>query len=259
MISIIITSFKEPQTIGRAIESFLKQKIKNYEIIVSAPDEETLNVARYYQKKNKKIKIIKDSGKGKPAALNKAFRQAKGEIIILSDGDVYVSSNSVEHLIDHFKDKKIGAVSGRIISINSRKSMFGYWAFATSEAFHRLRGKKSTMQNNIICSGYLYAIRKSLAGKIPENILADDAFISERTIKKGFRTVYEPEARVFVKYPDSLPDWIRQKKRTAGRYYQLARYFNISRAESIKDEILSAIGVFLDIKDVKEIYWFFLL
>ena len=51
MISIIITAFKEPKTIGKAIESFTNQKIKEkYELYVVAPDKETLDIARKYQK-----------------------------------------------------------------------------------------------------------------------------------------------------------------------------------------------------------------
>ena len=61
MISIIITSFKEPKT-GKAIESFLNQKIREkHEIIVSAPDIETQNIVKRY----KQVKLFKDPGKGK--------------------------------------------------------------------------------------------------------------------------------------------------------------------------------------------------
>ena len=66
MLSIIITSYKEPKTIGRAIESFINQNIKDYELLVLAPDKETLDAAKKYSK-SKKVKIIKDQGKGKPA------------------------------------------------------------------------------------------------------------------------------------------------------------------------------------------------
>ena len=52
MISVIITSFKEPKTIGRAIEGFLQQdlKRKKFELIVSSPDRETQEVVKKYQK-----------------------------------------------------------------------------------------------------------------------------------------------------------------------------------------------------------------
>ena len=95
MISIVITSFKEPKTIGKAIESFLNQQIKEkYEILVCAPDKETLDVARKYSQKNKKVKIFKDPGKGKMFALNLLFKKIKSEILVFSDGDVFVQKNS---------------------------------------------------------------------------------------------------------------------------------------------------------------------
>ena len=70
MISVIITAYKEPKTIGKAIESILKNNLKNYELIVTAPDEETLDVVSKYKKRYSFIKTLKDKGQGKPAALN---------------------------------------------------------------------------------------------------------------------------------------------------------------------------------------------
>jgi len=261
MISIIITSYKEPKTIGKAVEHFLQQKIKDCEIIVSAPDEQTLDVVRKIkkQKKNKEIKIIKDPGKGKPAALNLCFKKAKGDFLVLTDGDVFVSKNSAKYLIGGLKDKDIGAVSGRVISINNKDNMFGYWAFILTESFHIFRLRQSKEKDNILCSGYLYAIKKNLINKIPEKVLADDAFISHAIIQQDYRTVYEPLAKVYVKYPENLIDWIKQKKRTAGRYYQLSKKFKIKKTTSFIDEIISAFRSLKFIRSVKHVFWFFLL
>ena len=72
MISIAITSFKEPKTIGRTIESIINQRInEKYELVVAAPDDETLNAARKY----KEVSIFKDPGKGKSFALNLLFKK----------------------------------------------------------------------------------------------------------------------------------------------------------------------------------------
>ena len=75
MISCIITAFKEPTTIKRAIDKMevacIKAKV-DYEILVITPDAETLTAAETYSGKN--LRIIKDPGKGKPTALNIAFK-----------------------------------------------------------------------------------------------------------------------------------------------------------------------------------------
>src|SRR3989338_1946959 len=139
MISIIITSYKEPRTIGKAIESFLKQKIREeYELIVSAPDRETQEVVKRYSKKFKQVKLFKDPGKGKTLAINLLLPRLKGEIIILTDGDVYVSSDSINKIIDAFKDKKVCCITGRPFSINPRDNLFGYWSHMLCNAAHKI-------------------------------------------------------------------------------------------------------------------------
>lgn len=257
MISIIITSYKEPRTIGRAIEAFLKNKIKEkYEILVVAPDKETLDIARQYSRKNKEIKVLQDPGKGKPTALALAFKEAKGDFLVLSDGDVFVSNDSVNLLLENFKDKFIGGVTARVVSTNPKDKMLGYWAYLLTSGFHEHRMSSLKYQKNTVLSGYLYAMRGKVIKKIPENSLADDAVISHLIQNKGYKTTYEPRARVFVKYPTNLQDWISQKKRTAGRIYQLSKTFKFSKTKSFFGEINAGMKTLSRIKTMKQVYWF---
>src|SRR3989344_5624235 len=241
--SIIITSFKEKKTIGRAIEAFLAQEDEFNELIVSAPDDETLSEAKTYKKISKKLRIIKDEGKGKPAALNKVFKIAKGDILILSDGDVFVSKDAVRKLKNKFKDGTIGGVSGRVISTNNNEDMMGFWAHILTSAFDKKRERENRQQRDIVCSGYLYAIRKGIVEWLPEETLADDAYISLMINKKGFKTIYEREAEVYVKYPENINDWIKQKRRTAGRIYQLEKEFGKIKGGEFESEIFAALSV----------------
>lgn len=50
MISVIITAFKEPKTIGRSVETFAKQLAGKDELLVIAPDRETLAEAEKHKK-----------------------------------------------------------------------------------------------------------------------------------------------------------------------------------------------------------------
>ena len=55
MIFIIITAYKEENTIGKAIDSILKQTNKNNtKVIITAPDEETSKIAKAYGKEDKR-------------------------------------------------------------------------------------------------------------------------------------------------------------------------------------------------------------
>ena len=249
MISIIITSYKEERTISRAIKAFQSQNFKNCEIIVVAPDEKTLKQAKKHN-----AKTLKDPGQGKPTALNLTIKKAKGNILILTDGDVYVSDNSVKDLIKHFKDKEVGAVSSRPVILRTKSKMFDFWAYLTTQT------KKKKRLNHIkFCSEYIYAIRKNLYKNIPKNILADDAFISLMISNQNKKIIYEPKAEVYVKYPSNLRDWIRQKKRTAGKYYQLNKYFKQKKSTEFLSEVKYGLTSLFYIKNFQHLAYFIFL
>jgi len=219
MISIIITAYKEPETIGKAIESVLKQKIKEKsEIVVSCPDKETAKVVRKYKRKSKRIKHFKDPGKGKMLALNMLFKKLKGRILILTDGDVFISSNSINSILKAFENKEIGCISGRPVSINKKNNMLGYWSHLLTDAgAHRTRLQKSKRGEYFTCSGYLFAFRNGVVKRFPRDV-PEDAFIPYIFMKKGYKLAYVPRAEVYVKYPTKLNEWMEQKRRIAKAY-----------------------------------------
>jgi biofilm PGA synthesis N-glycosyltransferase PgaC len=255
MISCIITAFKEHKSIGMAITSMEKSCEKanqEYEILVLAPDKETLEEAMFFS--NKKIRVIQDRGKGKPCALNLAFQEARGDIFILTDGDVYVNQYAVRELLKRLT-KDVYAISGRPKSISPRNTMLGYWSHLLADMADLSRKKA---KGSFVCSGYLYLLRSNLIKEIPEDCLSDDAYISYKVIEKGKKIDYAPEAHVFVKYPDNFKDWMAQKKRSTGGYVQLEKEYNlksIKEMRSIKQEMKGIFDVLGYPLGLKEFVW----
>jgi len=263
MISIVITSYKEPKTIGMAIEQILKNKItEEFELIVCAPDRETLNVARKYAKRYKQIKLFKDPGKGKIFALNLILPKLKGKIIILTDGDVYVSENAINELLKFFKDPKVGVVTGRPVSLNPKNTIFGYWSHLLCDAgAHLARLKRAERNEFIECSGYLWAFRNSIIKNFPRDV-AEDTIIPILFWKEGYKIAYAPKAKVYVKFPTNLHDFIEQKTRTTKSHESLQKYpqfKDVPRMKTFKNEFFEGWAAFCYPKTLKEIVWTLLL
>ena len=258
MISIVITSFKEPKTIGKAIESFLNQEIKEeYELYVAAPDEETLNVARAYQNKNKNLKLFMDPGKGKSYAMNLILPKLKGDIFIFSDGDAYVSENSVNEIVRFFDDDNVGCVSGRPVSQNSRIDLFGYWSHMLCYAAHKLREKRHEQDKFLECSGYLWAFRKGVIKKFPVHI-AEDTIVPIFFWLNGYKIKYASKALVYVKFPVNMKDFLKQKRRAAASHGTIYRYVNprkIPRMKTLSNEITESYHVFEYPENLKEFFY----
>jgi cellulose synthase/poly-beta-1,6-N-acetylglucosamine synthase-like glycosyltransferase len=258
MISIIITAFKESKTIGKAIESFINQDIKEkYELIISAPDKKTLDVAKKFVRKNKSIKLSKDPGKGKSYALNLLLSKVKGRIIILSDGDVYVSNNSVNEILKEFENSKIGCVTGRPVPMEDRKTKYGYWANFLFYSAHRLR-KKLRQENKFLeCSGYLWAFKNNVIKNFPLDV-AEDTIIPYFFWEKGFKIGYAENALVYIKNVDNWKEWLSQKTRTSKAHETLDKYVDTKKTPRTKTFLNEAKGffdLFLYAKTFKEFFW----
>jgi cellulose synthase/poly-beta-1,6-N-acetylglucosamine synthase-like glycosyltransferase len=217
-LTILITAYREADTIPRALEALLPQvEGMAAEVIVICPDEETAEAANRYPG----VEVLRDAGRGKPAALNAGFERASGAIVVMTDGDVYIGSGALAALLNPFDDPQTGAVSGRPRSLSPRETMLGYWSHLLTDAgAHAERLQRDVAGRFFVCSGYLYAIRAGLVARIPEEALAEDAVVSHLIGEQGYRTRYAPEAEVFVRYPSTYRDWLAQKVRSAGGYAQ---------------------------------------
>jgi heptosyltransferase-2 len=257
-ITLLITSFKEPKTIGKAIESALNQEnFNNFEIIISAPDKETLKVAERYAKKNKNIKLFKDKGKGKSSALNLIFEKINDGILILTDGDVWISNNSIEEIYGKFKNPRVGCVSGRPVPLENKKTKYGFWANFLFESAHKMRKKSKRNRKFLECSGYLFAFRKEKIKKIPLNV-AEDTIIPLLFWKKGYEIDYAENAKVFVKNTNNWKDWLKQKTRTSKAHERIKEYMNVKRIpkeKSFKNEIKGIKDLFRYPTNFNQTYW----
>ena len=260
MLHIIITAYREPDSTIKSIESFLNQKIKGkYKIIVTDPFPEIKELIKK-KFKNKNVEFFLDPGEGKGLALNilfeKIYSKNQDDIIILTDGDVYVSENSVSEILESFKDKKVGCVTGRPVSLNSRNNKFGYWSNLLFDGGHKAKNKLSKKGKFLECSGYLMAIRNGVLQGFPLEA-AEDSIIPYLFWKKEYKIKYLPKAEVYVKNPEIWSQWEIQKRqniRSHETQKKIAK--DMPRTKSFFNEIKQGtLFALLYPKTLKEIFW----
>jgi len=278
MITVIVTSWKEPKTIGKCIKCIADSSYSGiastFEILQISPDKETLDAglkaAKELGLKRSQYIQIQDPQKGKPYALKLAIEQAHGDILIFTDGDTYFERDSVKYLLEPFEDTSIGGVSGRPVSGDSKTNMMGYWGHLLSDAAHHRRINTMSEKNGnyytsrkqfFPMSGYIMATRR-LSFPIPHNVLSDDAYISYSIRNIGKQIAYAPNAKCYVKYPTNIKDYYKQKVRSLGGFIQLKQFGVFKKdkqSRSILIELKYAFFVLRYAKNLKEFLWSLLL
>ena len=234
MITVGIAVYNEEKNIKKVIELWLKEPIDEILIVSSGCTDNTEKIIKTI--KNKKINLIIEKNRtGKPSAINKILNLAKGNTVIMTDGDVYPVKGCTKELLNKF-DKDTGIVAGRPITTN-QKGMYGYWAQISFEEQHKNRLKNCDIE----ITGNLYAIKKGLIKKIPTDILLDDAYIALKVKEQNKKINYSPNAKILVKFPTNITDFLNQKARTRTGWYQIKQFNKQKINRTLINDIIQAI------------------
>jgi len=256
--TLIITSYKEPLTAAKALQAAVNQIKKPDNIILCAPDDETLAVTCGYD--SNIVTGFEDEGVGKAAAINQLLQRQDllNDILILTDGDVYIDDKAVSEILKPFSNFNIGCVAGRVVPTNDPTTKWGYMAHTLTAGAHLERQRRHNKGLHLEASGYLFAFRKSLIpnNQIPIDV-AEDTIIPLLIKEQGYKTVYAPDAIVYVKYPENLSDTIKQKVRTAKAHQNISKYIKPNSEDKMKSftkELIRGIPLLIS-KTVREISW----
>ncbi|MEM2982299.1 MAG: glycosyltransferase [Candidatus Bathyarchaeia archaeon] len=118
-ISAVIATLNSERTIGKCIESVLRNGLAEVVIVDGGSKDNTLQIAgRYPSTKifdvEGNIAYAKDTG----------WRMAGGSLVLFIDADAYIDYGTVHSLIPHLSDESVAGVSCRVSCANPSK----FWA-----------------------------------------------------------------------------------------------------------------------------------
>ena len=215
-----IPAYNEELNIGVLLDELVDEHL-GYDILVvsSGSTDRTDEIVGSFCARCEKIKLIVGKERhGKSSALNIMLRKAEAggyEIIVYMGADNLPEKGAIERLIEEFKDSSVGVAGGRPITVDSSHHFWGWIGSLLWNVHHEVSLKEPKI------SGELCAYRVGIIREIPLGTVNDDAYIQLVAFRKGLRSVYVPEAKVRLKAPTGLKDFVRQRRRITMGHYQL--------------------------------------
>ena len=209
MVSIIIPAYNSQDIISKTLESARKLDYPKKEIIVvNDSNDSTPSIARGFG-----ARVIQNKERlGKPAALNMATKEARGELLFFLDSDTTASRNCLTRLIPWFSRKEVSAVMPRYLLRNMNpvsiladiENLFTFALLRIHMFFGSMVGFRG-------CS---VMIRKSVLKKHPwPDALMEDNHLSATLAASGHRIIWEPLAVTWTDEPGTITELKRQKRR----------------------------------------------
>jgi glycosyltransferase involved in cell wall biosynthesis len=103
-ISVIIPNYNDADTLPLCLEAVLGSEYPNFEVIV-VDDRSTDNSVEIINKYNVKL-LMHEKNRGQAAARNTGSKQAKGEILLFTDGDVCLKKDTLQKIAEIILKKK---------------------------------------------------------------------------------------------------------------------------------------------------------
>ncbi|MBN2893371.1 MAG: glycosyltransferase [Bacteroidales bacterium] len=231
-VSIIMAVYNEQDVIEQKIRSVFNTNYpqNKIEFIIGSDNstDDTNNIIKKLQQEYLNLQLVDFKERnGKIKIINLISEQCKNQIIISTDAKVFFLSDTIFHLIEHFKNPEISIVGG--ILFNEQKSSNGISnqedLFMSREMIIKYN-EGLVWQKVIGVYGALYAIRPEFLVKVPENLLVDDFYITLKVIENKGKVIFNKQAKASENLPVELSEEFKRKVRIATGNFQNLRIFS---------------------------------
>ena len=106
LVSIVLPTYNGARFLCDAIQSIIRQTYQNWELVIvnDCSNDNTLEIARKYEKEDSRIRVISNNINMKlPASLNIGFRECKGDYYTWISDDNIFKNNAIEYM-SHYLD-----------------------------------------------------------------------------------------------------------------------------------------------------------
>ena len=229
-ITLLICAYNEQDVVAEKMKNcnsldYPKDRIR----IMWVTDGSNDNTNNLLEKYDNVDIVFTPERKGKTAALNHGIKEVKTDIVVFTDANTYLNTNSMKEIVRLFQDPKVGCVSGekKVQSKNDRdgaaESEGLYWKYEST-----LKKWDSDLYSAMGAAGELFAIRTALYTEMPEDTLLDDFIMSMLIVQRGYRIAYTTDAYAMEYGSANYEEEAKRKRRiSAGGIQSIIRLWKM--------------------------------
>lgn len=221
-ITIVIPAYNEEKYISQKLENtlLLDYPANKLQILVAADgsSDGTLRIVESYSAKGVEVSYIPERN-GKMAAIVRAMKLSRGEIVVFSDANNMYEMQTIRELTLPFSNPKVGATTGAKHIVEDGRKLSSaeglYWRYESA-----IKQNESKVDSCVSSVGEILAIRKELFSPPREKIINDDHYIILDILRRGYRVIYTPQARSFEYVSMTAQDEVERRTRMNAGLFQ---------------------------------------
>lgn len=227
-VSIVIPTHNEEMIIARKIDNILhldypKEKLEV--IFVDDSNDSTPKIIEEQSRDSPYIRLIRfDQRMGYSPSMIAGCQAAKNEIIVYAEAGSFMDTQAIKNLVRHFRDPRIGLVTGRSIILNVEDEI-GHAEKSYLQIADFLRMAESRMDSTFWVKGEATAVRRELVKDLDKCNATFDNTSALFVRQKGYKAIFDPDVKFYEYAPKTYKDWGKQKTIRAANWMKMLLRF----------------------------------
>lgn len=223
--SVGIAAYNEERNIAALLDSLRRQRLLHSRladvvVIMSGCTDRTAEIVRAKAQDWPLLRGIEEPARlGKASAVNTLLQVTDAPILVLANADTLVAPDAIERLLAPFADPSVGMTGGRVVPLNDRRSLLGFSSHVIWNLHHamNLHGR--------VKLGEFVAVHKRAVPFVATDTPVDEVSMEAAVAASGFLRVYVPEAVLHIHGPETIRDYLAQRRRIfCGHLWARASY-----------------------------------
>ena len=228
MVSVVTPTHNESSIMHKKIENLLATKYPKDKleiIFVDDSNDSTPDIIRDYIEKNPNIRLISFGERmGYSPSMLAGVKASIGEIIVLSDAGSFHDADTIGNLVRHFRDPKVGAVTGKDVILNDNE-VVGSSEVLYMKFLDFVRKAETNMDSTFYFKGEASAARKNLISDFEGCSATFDTATALFIRQKGYKTIFDSDAKFYEYAPETRDERIKQKTIRAANWIKILFQF----------------------------------
>ncbi len=209
-----------------------------------ASDGSDAIVEDYARRHPEVVRLIRaETRAGKPTAVNRMRREARGEVLLMTDVRQPLVPGALRAMVRLLADERVACVSGNL-TLPSTAGAGVYWKYE-----NWIRRSEARFRSMLGVTGPIYVIRKADLAELPLDVILDDMWIPMRLRLQRRRLLWAEAAVAWDEAFDDDREFGRKVRTLAGNYQLFARMpallvpvVNPSWLELVSHKLLRLVG-----------------
>ena len=255
-----IPAHNEEKNIGKLLQNLLEQPLdekvvlEKIIVVTSGCTDRTEEIVEAFARKDGRVKHFSEAERrGKISAVNLILRESRGsDVLLMLSADNLPAKGSIQEILKPFLGslrkyegkigekseegkegeecgekqsevvgggvdgrKRVGCVSGHPVPVNDPCTFFGFASHLLWGLHHRISQREAKL------TGEFFAMRVGIVEELPA-VVNDDLYIEYAVKRRGYALVYAEKAVSFMRGPETLGDFLRQRVRVHVGHMQIA-------------------------------------